>query len=90
MKEIVLPGGGFRTLLPFPARRLRQGESTGGLQFTGGEEGAIADASKQVRLLRFKANEAAQHMKEIEEVARVFGEPVIRLDLFKRRWRAAD
>lgn len=90
MKEIVLPGGGFRALLSLLARRLRQGESTGGLQFTGGEKGAIADAVQQVRLLRLKANETAQHMKEIEEVARVFGKPVIRLDLFKRRWRAAD
>ena len=67
----------------------RQFKGSRGAQLFGRESGAGANLLQQRGLGRLEFYEAAEHVEDVDQLCRVFGEPVVRLDVAQWRGRAA-
>jgi hypothetical protein len=84
---------GRRLFLVFPLafrrpRDLRQSEGAGGPKFLGASQRAFTDPVQQIGLRGFQRDEPAEHVQQVNQIGRVFGQPMARLDRVKRRRRA--
>lgn len=50
-----------------------------------GNQGSVTNALQEVRLIRLELNQPPQHIEHVEQLAGIFGQPVIGLDLAERR-----
>ena len=60
----------------------------GGAELLGAPQRAGADAVQHVGLGGFERDQPAQHVQQVEQIVRVFRQPVVRLNLVERRRRA--
>ena len=66
----------------------RQSEGAGGTKLLGAPQRACADSVQQFGLRGFQGDQSAEHMQQVDQIVRVFGKPMVRLDRVKRRRRA--
>ena len=60
-----------------------------GRKFGGGDEGPVDNLVQKRSLLRLQFHQKPKHVDYIEQLGRIFRQPVVRLDLAERRRRAA-
>jgi hypothetical protein len=63
-------------------------ERAGITQRGGVEQGTGTDSFEQIGLGGFECDETTEDVQQVDQIARVFGQPAIRLDAVERRRRA--
>jgi hypothetical protein len=61
-------------------RYLRQSEGAGGPKLLGASQRAYADTVQQISLRGLQGGQSAEHVQQINQIVRVFGQPMVRLD----------